>query len=114
MKSFTAIYDTQAMKNIQYSFKAESMEKAIEFCKTYFTVPVKHIILDSVEADFNGKTAKEVIISHRTSEGEAIIDGKSYYFRKHWSYHGAIPVFSWDDTNTPLFFVDANNEKVVA
>lgn len=114
MKNYTAIYDTATLNNVQYSFKAENMEKAVEFCKGYFNVPVKNIVCDSLEAEFNGKTAREILTSKNTQEGEAIISGKSYYFRKHWSFDGGIPVYSWDDTNTLLFYIDANNVKIAA
>lgn len=37
MKTYTAIYSTAAIKNIQYSFNANNMEKAIDYCKNKFS-----------------------------------------------------------------------------
>lgn len=35
---FTAVYNTEALKGIEYSFKAESVEKAEAFCRYKFSV----------------------------------------------------------------------------
>ena len=36
MKNYTAKYSTSVLKNIEYAFKAENMESAIEYCKYKF------------------------------------------------------------------------------
>lgn len=36
MKKYTAIYSTEKLKNIQYSFEAENENKAIEYTKGKF------------------------------------------------------------------------------
>lgn len=33
MKEYTAIYHTEEMKGIQYSFKAKNLKTAIDYCK---------------------------------------------------------------------------------
>lgn len=33
MKEYTAIYHTEGMKGIQYSFKAKNLNVAIDYCK---------------------------------------------------------------------------------
>lgn len=38
MKNYTAIYSTKTISNINYSFKAENLEKAFDFCKCKFDI----------------------------------------------------------------------------
>ncbi len=35
---FTAVYNTETLKNVEYSFNADSVEKAIAFCRNKFKV----------------------------------------------------------------------------
>lgn len=46
MKNFTAIYSTQTISNINYSFKAKSMAAAKRFAKDKFNVFKVKIVLD--------------------------------------------------------------------
>ena len=48
MENFTAIYSTESMKDINYSFKAKDMASAIEYCQWKFSVTVK-IVCDNVD-----------------------------------------------------------------
>ena len=47
MKEYTAIYSTEALKNIQYSFKAEVTEAAVDFCKFKFSAFPNVIIVEN-------------------------------------------------------------------
>lgn len=38
MKEYTAIYNTKTMNGVQYSFKAENLDVAVEFCSHYFSI----------------------------------------------------------------------------
>ena len=58
MKEFTAIYSTKSIKNIQYSFKAESAEAAVEFASSYFTNFPELIIVEN----FDGSKANEGVV----------------------------------------------------
>lgn len=44
MKNYTAIYDTEKMQNVGYSFQSLNLESAMKFCENKFNVPVKKII----------------------------------------------------------------------
>lgn len=56
MKKFTAIYDTETMQNVGYSFQSKDLESALKFCKYKFNVPVKKIIESTTwYTDTNGK-----------------------------------------------------------
>jgi len=48
MENFTAIYSTESIKDINYSFKAKDMASAIAYCKEKFNVVVK-IVSDNVD-----------------------------------------------------------------
>lgn len=48
MENFTAIYSTEAIKDINYSFKAKDMTSAIAYCKEKFNVTVK-IVCDNFD-----------------------------------------------------------------
>jgi hypothetical protein len=58
MKEFTAIYSTKAVKNIQYSFNAETAEAAIEFANSNFVAFPELIIVEN----FEGSKANEGIV----------------------------------------------------
>ena len=47
MKEYTAIYSTEAIKNIQYSFKAEGTEAAVDFCEFKFSAFPNVIIIEN-------------------------------------------------------------------
>lgn len=63
MKNYTAIYDTDTMTNVGYSFKAENLEKALEFCKMKFSVHVKKII--ESETWYQDEKGKDIIVWQR-------------------------------------------------
>lgn len=46
MKNFTAIYSTESIKNIEYSFQAENMAAAKRFAKWKFSAKKVKIIQD--------------------------------------------------------------------
>lgn len=58
MKEFTAIYSTKAIKNIQYSFNAETAEAAVEFASSNFVAFPELIIVEN----FEGSKANEGIV----------------------------------------------------
>lgn len=47
MKNYTAIYDTDTMQNVGYSTKAESLEHALIFFRSYISSPIKKVIHSS-------------------------------------------------------------------
>ena len=47
MKEYTAIYSTEALKNIQYSFKAKGTEAAVNFCNFKFSAFPNVIIVEN-------------------------------------------------------------------
>lgn len=51
MKNYTAIYSTEVLKNINYSFNAENIIEARKFCVDKFTVPVDTIIEHNEDFD---------------------------------------------------------------
>lgn len=53
MKEFTAVYSTEVIKGIQYSFKAEDIDSAILFAKGKFNAFPNIAIIEN--ADFSGK-----------------------------------------------------------
>ena len=46
MKDYTAVYSTKAIEGINYSYKAENDQAAINFCKGYFSAEMEKIICD--------------------------------------------------------------------
>lgn len=61
MKNYTAIYSTSALKNIQYSFDAENIESAMEFCEGKFEQYPNIAIMEN-NHDFINKEANEGIL----------------------------------------------------
>ena len=59
MKTYTAIYSTKAISNIQYSFKAEYVDSAVEFCRGKFTSFPGIII---VENTAEGKANEGIVV----------------------------------------------------
>ena len=56
MKKFTAIYDTETMKNVGYSTRAKDLEHALKFLRSYISSPIKKVIHSSTWfSDPNGK-----------------------------------------------------------
>ena len=56
MKKYTAIYDTETMKNVCYSTRAKDLEHAQKFFRNYISSPIKKIIQSSTWfSDPNGK-----------------------------------------------------------
>ena len=56
MKKYTAIYDTEKMKNVCYSTRAKDLEHALKFFRSYISSPIKKIIQSSTWfSDPNGK-----------------------------------------------------------
>lgn len=53
MKEFTAVYSTEAIKGIQYSFKAEDTDSAIIFAKDKFNAFPNIAIIENT--DYLGK-----------------------------------------------------------
>lgn len=58
MKEFTAIYSTKAIKNIQYSFNAETVEEAVEFASSNFVTFPELVIVEN----FEGSKANEGVV----------------------------------------------------
>lgn len=59
MKTYTAIYSTKVISNIQYSFEAESVDSAVEFCRGMFTSFPGIII---VENTAEGKANEGIVV----------------------------------------------------
>lgn len=59
MKTYTAIYSTKVISNIQYSFEAESVDSAVEFCRGMFTSFPDIII---VENTAEGKANEGIVV----------------------------------------------------
>ena len=59
MKTYTAIYSTKAISNIQYSFEAKSVDSAVEFCRSMFTSFPGIII---VENTAEGKANEGIVV----------------------------------------------------
>lgn len=50
MTDYTAVYDTEKLKDVHYSFKSENLDRAIDFCKFKFNIPV-HTIIEHPDYD---------------------------------------------------------------
>lgn len=61
MKEYTAIYSTEAIKDIHYSFVAESNESAIEFCKSKFNVAIDKIICNGEVGEVGSSDEGEIV-----------------------------------------------------
>ena len=59
MKEYTAIYHTEGMKGIQYSFKAKNLNVAIDYCK-YRLSAYPDIVI--VENTFLGRASKGRVV----------------------------------------------------
>lgn len=59
MKGYTAIYHTDAMKGIQYSFKAKNLNIAIDYCK-YKLSAYPDIVI--VENNFIGRANRGKVV----------------------------------------------------
>lgn len=49
MKDYTAVYSTDSVRGIQYSFMAESEEKAIDFAKRKFSEYPNIAIIENID-----------------------------------------------------------------
>lgn len=49
MKNYTAIYSSESLKNIQYSFISTNLESAILFCSTKFCCFPNIILVENTE-----------------------------------------------------------------
>lgn len=47
MKEYTAIYSSETIKNIQYSFRAEDLPQALDFCEHKFSTFPAVIIVEN-------------------------------------------------------------------
>lgn len=70
MKKYTAIYSTESLKGIHYSFESETLEDAIEFCSTKFSQYPNIAIMEN-NHDFIGKSGNEGVLVFLN--GEVII-----------------------------------------
>ena len=59
MKEYTAIYSTETLKNIQYSFKADNLDSAVEFCQSKFTSFPNIIIVENTP---NGRANEGLVV----------------------------------------------------
>ena len=56
MKKFTAIYDTETIKNVGYSTIAKDLEHALKFFRSYISSPINKVIYSTPWfSDPNGK-----------------------------------------------------------
>lgn len=70
MKKYTAIYSTESLKGIHYSFESENIEKAIEFCSIKF-IQYPNIAIMENNHDFIDKSGNEGVLIFLN--GEVII-----------------------------------------
>ena len=55
MKEYTAIYSTESLKDIHYSFRSKDDESAIEFCKYKFSAKSIKLIEDTCNESGKGR-----------------------------------------------------------
>ena len=67
MKSYTAIYSTEALKGVFYSFESENLDAAIKFCSTKFSQYPNIAIVEN-NHDFIGKSGNEGILAFLNGE----------------------------------------------
>jgi len=81
MENFTAIYSTESIKDINYSFQAEDMASAINYCKTKFNFVVKIVCERKiVETVFRTKgTVKNVLGFETWKVDKSIFESKDFY-----------------------------------
>ncbi|MGL5913347.1 MAG: hypothetical protein ACRCZB_04215 [Bacteroidales bacterium] len=58
--SFTAIYDTDSMKNIHYSFTTSSFADALNYCKVKLSVEIQNLLCTT-------KTRKQQFVKHKNT-----------------------------------------------
>lgn len=63
MKNFTAIYSTEAIKNIQYSFKAEDTEGAILYAKSKFNAFPMVAIIENTRLEEKANEGRLVFLN---------------------------------------------------
>lgn len=59
LKEYTAIYSTESIKNIQYSFKAENLDSAVQLCQSKFTAYPNIIIVKNTP---DGKANEGMVV----------------------------------------------------
>ena len=59
MKTYTAIYSTTSLKNIQYSFVSENLKSALDFSSTKFSCFPNIILVENTEG---GKANEGVVV----------------------------------------------------
>lgn len=67
MKKYTAIYSTESLKDIHYSFESETLEKAIEFCSAKFS-QYPYIAIMENNHDFIDKSGNEGVLVYFNGE----------------------------------------------
>ena len=67
MKNYTAIYSTEALKGIHYSFESENLEEAVEFCSAKFSQYPNIAIVEN-NHDFIDKSGNEGILVYLNGE----------------------------------------------
>lgn len=60
MKQFTAIYSTESLKNIEYSFKAADTEAAVDFCKFKFSTFPNITIVENTDENGHANEGRVV------------------------------------------------------
>jgi hypothetical protein len=63
MKNFTAIYSTEAIKNIQYSFKAEDVDSAIVYAQGKFNAFPNVAIIENTREEENANEGRLVFLN---------------------------------------------------
>ena len=99
MKSFTAIYNTESIKGVQYSFEAVDFEAAKEFTKFKFTKTVKNLVIletpdlfkeNSLIDLFNEVKEQSMLNTDGGSDLEIELYGKAYTLGFHSSWGGMV------------------------
>ncbi len=63
MKNYTAIYSTEAIKGIQYSFKAENVEAAIIYAKSKFNAFPQVAIIENLNLEDKANEGRLVFLN---------------------------------------------------
>lgn len=63
MKNYTAIYSTEAIKGIQYSFKAEDTEAAVLYAKSKFKAFPQVAIIENISLEEKANKGRLVFLN---------------------------------------------------
>ncbi|MBR5184047.1 MAG: hypothetical protein IKW15_06225 [Bacteroidales bacterium] len=63
MKTYTAIYSTEAIKNIQYSFKAEDVDSAIVYAHNKFNAFPNVAIIENTRLEEKANEGRLVFLN---------------------------------------------------